>query len=582
MNPQRRLLMVTWNAYGVRTRICELQDFLNKYKPDIMALQETWLRPSPTLALANYKVYRYDRIYTTYNPCITSHVGTAILIKISLKRTHIPTPDLKGAEATIVALTPERGDTALIISIYIPPSNSHHTLPQTIDTLMNQGFSSIIIMGDFNAKHSSWGCDVDSPRGVRLKTHIERLGYRILAPPTPTRYGYNSASTLDSAITQNADWPCIVTSRSELSSDHNLVTFDFLTSTHFFPLPHKRYTNKNKLGEIHAKHNCSRQFHTTRSTHTRRHRHAARSKEAKLNYIKVELAIQEKTPIFNEEKIANFNKDKAMLEQELQSALGEIALISGPIDNCKIHYPRGNNANDVNTKPKPDLNLKNLNTKNSNDRINQVKISGSEEFKLPKKAARTIKEIPIQQVIKVKKAAGIDRISNRMLKHLPLISIFVLTYIITNIIKLGYFPLKWKTAAVIPILRPGKDPTKAGSFRPIALLSVAEKIILTRMCHHVDSTNLIIPEQHGFRPNLSTSHQLLRVVQTVRSEFEKQKSTANRRAPMTVRTPVGSDPDLSDGTPSGNRSNSINATSIQRVPSRNARNEPGSLNFTPT
>ncbi|GFW35101.1 putative RNA-directed DNA polymerase from transposon X-element [Trichonephila clavipes] len=70
-----------------------------------------------------------------------------------------------------------------------------------------------------------------------------------------------------------------------------------------------------------------------------------------------------------------------------------------------------------------------------------------------------------------------------MIKHLPLISIFELTNIITNIIKLGYFPPKWKTAAVIPILKPGKDPTKADSFRPIALLSVlgkvAEKIILT-------------------------------------------------------------------------------------------------------
>ncbi|GFV61289.1 RNA-directed DNA polymerase from mobile element jockey [Trichonephila clavipes] len=116
-----------------------------------------------------------------------------------------------------------------------------------------------------------------------------------------------------------------------------------------------------------------------------------------------------------------------------------------------------------------------------------------------------------------------------MLKHLPLISIIELTNIITKIIKLGYFPLKWKTAAVIPILKPGKDPTKADSFRPIALLSVlgkvAEKIILTRMYHHVDSINLIIPEQHGFRPNLSTSHQLLRVVETIRSGFKRKKST---------------------------------------------------------
>ncbi|GFW54570.1 putative RNA-directed DNA polymerase from transposon X-element [Trichonephila clavipes] len=129
-------------------------------------------------------------------------------------------------------------------------------------------------MGDFNAKHSSWGCDVDNPRGVRLKTHIERSGYRILAPPTSTRYGHNSASTLDFVITQNADWPCVVTSRSELSSDHNPVTFDFLTSTHFFPLPHKRYTNIKTNWEKFTQHNYSRQFHTTRSKHTRRHRHA--------------------------------------------------------------------------------------------------------------------------------------------------------------------------------------------------------------------------------------------------------------------------------------------------------------------
>ncbi|GFW87428.1 putative RNA-directed DNA polymerase from transposon X-element [Trichonephila clavipes] len=91
-----------------------------------------------------------------------------------------------------------------------------------------------------------------------------------------------------------------------------------------------------------------------------------------------------------------------------------------------------------------------------------------------------------------------------MLKHLPLIPIFELTNIIANIIKLGYFPLKWKTAAVIPILKPLKDPTRAYSFRPIALLSilgkVSEKIILKRLYHHVDSINLILPEQHGFSP----------------------------------------------------------------------------------
>ncbi|GFU76544.1 probable RNA-directed DNA polymerase from transposon BS [Trichonephila clavipes] len=81
----------------------------------------------------------------------------------------------------------------------------------------------------------------------------------------------------------------------------------------------------------------------------------------------------------------------------------------------------------------------------------------------------------------------------------------------------------------IPILKPGKDPTQAESFRPIALLSilgkVAEKIILTRLYQHVDTNNILIPEQHGFRPDLSTTHQLLRVVETIKSGFNDKKST---------------------------------------------------------
>ncbi|GFV69713.1 RNA-directed DNA polymerase from mobile element jockey [Trichonephila clavipes] len=127
--------------------------------------------------------------------------------------------------------------------------------------------------------------------------------------------------------------------------------------------------------------------------------------------------------------------------------------------------------------------------------------------------------------VKTNKAAGIDR----MLKHLLLVPIFELTNIIHNIIKIGYFPIAWKTATVIPILKPGKDPTQAEGFRPIALLSilgkVAEKIILKRLYHHVDTNNILIPEQHGFRPDLSTTHQLLRVVETIKSGLKDKKST---------------------------------------------------------
>ncbi|GFU55951.1 RNA-directed DNA polymerase from mobile element jockey [Trichonephila clavipes] len=348
------------------------------------------------------------------------------------------------------------------------------------------------------------------------KLNIFLVGVARSSPPTPTRYGYNSASTLDFAITKNADWPCIVTSRSELSSDHNPVT-KIITKFEQKQWDESLACLEAEDGTLW---NAVRNF---------------RKKAPQIPALK------------GSAKIAYSDTDKSeIIADSLQNQF-KLNDIKNDTDRTITHVVYNyleNENNFTNTPPIPPP--------------------------LPSEIIEYINST------KVKKAAGIDRISNRMLKNLPLISIFELTNIITNVIKLGYFPQSWKTAAVIPILKPGKDPTKADCFRHIALLSVlgkvAEKIILTRMCHHVDSTNLIIPEQHGFRPNLLTSHQLLRVVETVRSG----------RAPMTVQTPVDSDPDLNDGTPSGNRSQSFIATATQRAPSRNARKEPGSLNFTPT
>ncbi|GFV08496.1 probable RNA-directed DNA polymerase from transposon X-element [Trichonephila clavipes] len=87
----------------------------------------------------------------------------------------------------------------------------------------------------------------------------------------------------------------------------------------------------------------------------------------------------------------------------------------------------------------------------------------------------------------------------------------------------------WKTASVIPILKPGKDPTLPDSFRPISLLPVlskiTEKIIQKRLCQHLNDNDILIPQQHGFRAGLSTSHQLLRVVEYIKTGFRDRKST---------------------------------------------------------
>ncbi|GFS54979.1 RNA-directed DNA polymerase from mobile element jockey [Trichonephila clavipes] len=97
---------------------------------------------------------------------------------------------------------------------------------------------------------------------------------------------------------------------------------------------------------------------------------------------------------------------------------------------------------------------------------------------------------------------------------------------------LRYFPKSWKTAVVVPILKPGKNSALAESYRPISLLPVlsklAEKIILARLNDYLEREKILIPEQHGFRPRLSTSHQLLRVVEFIKEGNNNDECTAAR------------------------------------------------------
>ncbi|GBO45094.1 RNA-directed DNA polymerase from mobile element jockey [Araneus ventricosus] len=127
------------------------------------------------------------------------------------------------------------------------------------------------------------------------------------------------------------------------------------------------------------------------------------------------------------------------------------------------------------------------------------------------------------------KAPGYDGISNKIILNLPIKCITTLRIIIENIMKFGYFPTRWKTATVIPILKPGKDPTDPVSYRPISLLpsisKIAEHIILSRLNDHLEENNILIPEQFGFRKNLSTTHQLLRVTEFIQEGLNNKQKT---------------------------------------------------------
>ncbi|GFT96930.1 RNA-directed DNA polymerase from mobile element jockey [Trichonephila clavipes] len=82
----------------------------------------------------------------------------------------------------------------------------------------------------------------------------------------------------------------------------------------------------------------------------------------------------------------------------------------------------------------------------------------------------------VQRIKPQKKSPGLDQISNRMIKNLPLNSLLIITLLINQLFKKNYFPDSWKTAVVIPILKPDKNPELAQNYRPISLLSSLSKV----------------------------------------------------------------------------------------------------------
>ena len=78
------------------------------------------------------------------------------------------------------------------------------------------------------------------------------------------------------------------------------------------------------------------------------------------------------------------------------------------------------------------------------------------------------------------------------------------------------------------ILKPNKKKTDPGSFRPISLLcnlgKVLESMVTTRLYSWAESTNLLPPEQSGFRKKRSVNDRLFQLTQIVAQQFAKRQT----------------------------------------------------------
>lgn len=127
---------------------------------------------------------------------------------------------------------------------------------------------------------------------------------------------------------------------------------------------------------------------------------------------------------------------------------------------------------------------------------------------------------------------GEDDISYCMLRNLSDRCKRVLLKLYNKVWEEGNLPEQWKEAIVVPICKPGKDPSVAESYRPIALTShvgkVMEKMINDRLIYFLERNALLKSHQYGFRRGRSTTDPSLIL------ENEIRKAQVNKECVVAV------------------------------------------------
>jgi len=185
--------ILQWNIRGLQANSEELNILLSNFNPVLVSLQETFLKPSKTTTFKNYSLYNFPSEESNG----TIHGGIAILVNSAVPHSQIQL----NTNLQAIAVRATFHKTISVCSIYLSPSSKFNS--SDVDNLITQLPPPILLLGDFNAHSSSWGCSKTDNRGklvedILLKHNLSLLNdgsYTYLHPAT------GSLSAIDLSIT---------------------------------------------------------------------------------------------------------------------------------------------------------------------------------------------------------------------------------------------------------------------------------------------------------------------------------------------------------------------------------------------
>lgn len=562
------LKIISWNANSIKNKINELTALINKLNIDIILLCETKLTPKLQLKIRNYHTYRTDNLLQSGNH---ASGGTAVLVHRRLVHRQI-TLNTSISSTTIEIAS--GNNTIHISAIYKAPNKQ---LKISDLNILTQSCDWFIVAGDFNAKHPYWNSRCVNAAGSVLYNHASHTDYSIIAPDTPTHFPNNPhhrPDVLDIALAKLPSQSIQISNLSELSSDHNPIHLHISDSPiTVSPLPRtfiinwKKFENKiaqyfttanpqvTNTQEIDAAiaHLTNSIKETIRNSSTQNSRKSTQNKlpleitneiktknillrnwqltrdpsvkrqlNSKIKFIRNILSTHRQDEwdkfldCLDPNSIFKLNKSLLKTYPANHPLSGPTGLIYNAIDKAELLADTFNEQFSDNDGPHLPEVSESIRTINSTPALNKA-------FTTPAEIQQIIKRLP------KRKAPGEDLITNAALKHLPQKVIIYLTGLINGCLRINYFPEAWKKAIIVTIPKPGKDHNKPDNYRPISLLSslskILERVILIKI--NVAIGPKIRSEQYAFRPQHSTTQQLVKFYDQICTNENNREKTAS-------------------------------------------------------
>lgn len=567
--------IVQWNIKGYYTNLPHLQQVIDTIKPNIICLQETWLRETDNIRLNNFQQppARFDRVNRARG-------GSCVFVENGIPYTILDVA--VGLEAAAVRLClPNRELT--ICSLYIPPDYDNSQVALKLNQLLVTLPAPLIIAADLNAHNVTWGSDYCDARGRVVETWMDMTGLVLLNTGEPTYIHTNGTLThidltlVSPEIALDLEWqphhdnffsdhfPINITSTIKAetgvaSPRWKLKTANWSKYSKSVKLPNSSsfLSPTQSCGLIQAaiiksaeehvgkttNNNNPNNFRYTKNWWTEKCTQAIRNKRVTFRQYRKKLGdIQ----LWIKYRKAHAIARHTILEAKRSSWTDYVSTITSDTSSAEVWSKLRSIRNN---RPKRTIILKINNKLITNStkianvlvqeyshrssgtttdpifRAHQAYAMNSEIlFSKPEPRQKynrdfNMKELNLAISSSSSKSPGPDNIPFVFIKNLPNAELHKLLNFYNYIWNFG-FPQQWHIATIIPILKPGKIATSPESYRPIALTcclgKVMERMANWRLQQHLEENSLITKHQSGYRPGHATMDPLARLEADIRT-----------------------------------------------------------------